>query len=402
MKSSENSWKWLLMPLAGVMLSGCGGGGGNIPATPPANTGSNHNPPAGTTVTVQIDATAGGFGAGPGDPANKYTYFNFDTGREVDLDDASAVTSGAWHIAFKRTSIRLNGGVSGPGAVQGAIADAQNDFYDAVTGEPNVSVFTNATADSELAAFDAVTSADGLTFEQDRYVPYIRGDGTSEGWWLYAGPPTHAISANPDQWWLVRSAAADSYAKFHVTDIVQPSRDITLELFIQGAADSAFPATPTAWTAAIGASGGSKCFDIDSAAEVNCASPGWDIKVEVAGRDWKIWTNGGVSGSGGGGAFGPFDTAAIAAYASGTVNPGGVDITGMYRQDSAGGLFKDNTWYAYNILKVSPPVLWPNYRVYVIDTGSGFFKLQLLSYYDQAGVSGNYTVRYAPVTGGQQ
>ena len=391
---------WGLASLALGALSACGGGGGNGGGTPAgAAPNANNKPPANAAVTVKIDATAGGFGTPPGDPANKYTYFNLDTGQVVDISDTDAAASGAWHMAFKRANVNLNGGVSGPGAARGAVADAQDDFYDAASGDPDVSVFTNATPDSELAAFEAVTSADGLAFAEDRYIPSIRGDGTADGWWLYSGPPAHTVSANPDQWWLIKSAAGDSYAKFHVTNIVQASRDITLDLFIQSAAASAFSTTATTWTAAIGAAGGSKCFDIDTAAEVDCATAAadWDIKVEVAGRAWNIWTNGGVSGNGGGGAFGPFDTAGAAGYVSGASSPGGRDIRRMYRQDSVGGIFKDSTWYAYSLQKDNK--LWPNYRVYAVDTGTGFFKVQLLSYYDQAGVSGNYTVRYAPLTG---
>jgi len=300
-----------------------------------------------------------------------------------------------WHIAFKRTAIKLNGGASGPGSVRGALADTQGDFYDTATDAPNNSVFLNATANSELAAFNAVTSTVGLSFAEDRNIPYIKGDGTDAGWWLYNGPPAHTVSANPDQWWLIKSATADSYAKFNVTTIVQASRDITLNLFIQSKADNTFSTVASPWTAAIGSAGGSKCFDIDSAAEVDCTTIDWDIKIEVTGQAWNIWTNGGVSGRGDGGAFGPFNTADIADYINGQNSPGGTNITGMYEQDSSSGLFKDNTWYAYNLEGNSK--LWPNYRVYAIDTGAGFYKAQLLSYYDQAGVSGNHTLRYAPL-----
>jgi len=379
----------MLVPLALGVLSGCGDGNNNSP-----------NPLPDTTGSIQIDATAGGVNNPDlNDPARKYTYFNLDTAQVVELSDADAAVSGAWHIAFKRTSIKLNDGVSGPGAVKGAIADARDNFYDAVTGNPDTPALTKATASSELAAFNAVTSTRDLSFVEDRNVPYIRGDGTDNGWWRYSGPPNHIISANPDQWWLIRSAAANSYAKFHVTNIIQDSREISLELFIQGVTDNTFSTTAIPWTATIGAAGGSKCFDIDVATEVDCSETEWDIRAEVVGQAWNIRINGGVSGSGNGGAFGPFDSTAINGYVSGTTSPGGTGIKERYGQDSAGGLFRDNTWYAYNILNQSPPVLWSNYRVYVIDTGTGFYKLQILGYYNQAGVSGNYTFRYAPVAG---
>jgi len=396
MKSRENIMMklWVCMAM-GATLSACGDGND-------AQQGNN-NPPIPDDGSITINATAGGLGARPDNPANKYTYFNLATNAVVELTDDEAETSSDWHIGFKRTNFKLNSGVSGPASVEGAVADAQDDFYDAATSDdpnPIVSIFTNATPDSERAAFDAVTTADSLSFVADRYIPEITGDGSSNGWWLYAGPPTHAISANADKWWLVKSAAGDSYVKFNVTDIVQASRDITLELYIQGAADNAFSTMATSWTAAIGAVGGSKCFDIDVADEVDCtaAATDWDVKVEVSadGRDWNIWTNGGVSGSGSGGAF---DPATAETYVSGTNSPNDINITRFYRADSVGGLFKDNTWYAYNVLNQSPPFLWPNYRVYVIDTDvddtdAAQYKLQVLSFYDDAGTSGMIKIRF--------
>ncbi len=389
---------WFIWPLTVMLMSACGvGAGGN--RSLPGDTQSLLGAKTPGTAIVQIDATAGGFGAGPDDPANRYTYFSFDTGQVLALSDEEASVNGAWQIAFKRTRIKLNGGVSGPGAVRGAVADGQDEFYDPISGDPEVSVFSTATPATELAAFDALARVDGLAYVKDRYIPAIRGDGSSTGWWLYSGPPDHTISANPDQWWLIRSAGGDSYAKFHVTDIVQDSRTITLEFFIQRRGENTFANVPVDWAAAIGSSGGSRCFDIDTAVEVACTGSAaeWDIKVEVAGRNWHIWTNGGVSGSGKGGAFGPFDAASIVRYTSGTASPSGTSIARMYRQDSAGGLFDDNTWYAYGLAGNNK--LWPNYRVYAIDTGTGFYKLQILSYYDQAGVGGNYTIRYAPLAG---
>jgi len=379
-----------LIPFAVGVLSGCGSGTKDNGPVPGDDGSSNAD---GGVISQQIDATAGGRGAASDDPANKYTYFNLATDTVLELTDAEAATSSDWHIAFKRTNFKLNGGASGPGSVKAVVAAAQDGFY-ASNGDPDNSVFLNASAESERAVLDGVSNIDGLSLEEDRNIPSIKSDGSDEAWWLYAGPPTHAVSANPDLWWLIKSAAADSYAKFQVTDIVQASRDITLSLFIQGVGDSVFSSTATPWTAAIGAADGSRCFDIDSAAEVDCntAATDWDIKVEVVGQAWNIWTNGGVSGSGSGGAFGSFDSADIVGYVSGTVSASGTDITRMYDQDSVGGVFENNTWYAYNLADNSK--LWPNYRVYVIDTGSAQYKLQVLSFYDVAGTSGMIQFRY--------
>jgi len=376
-------------------LAGCDSGSAN----PDNENNSNDSVPGKSVldtsniITKQIDATAGGRGASKTDPKNKYTYFDLDSGELVELTDAQALTNSEWDIAFKRTNFKLNGGVSGPGNVRGGIADAQDDFYDAA-GEPDKAVFINASAETELPVFEAVSDLGDIKLSVDRNIPYIRGDGSNKGWWLYAGPPTHAISANPDQWWLIKSAAGDSYAKFNVTNIVQTSRDITLNLFIQDKTQTAFSSTATQWTAAIGAAGGSKCFDIDSASEVDCvvASADWDVKVEVVGQAWNIWTNAGASGEGNGGAFGPFDSTSIENYPSGALNINGTDIRRMYGQDSQGGTFKDNTWYAYDLQDNNK--LWPNYRVYAIDTGTSQYKLQVLSFYNAAGTSGMIKFRY--------
>lgn len=380
----------IALALTAVALTNCGGGGGNgDDNTPDPN--NNANIPENVSVK-QIDATAGGFGTPANDPANKYTYFNLATNEVVELSDDEAATSTDWHIAFKRTVTKLNGGVSGPGTVTGAVADEQSDFYDE-EGNAVASVFLNADADSELNALVDVTDISTLRFGSDRNIAAITGDGGDESWWLY-NPQGHSISAGTDNWWLVRSTEGNSYAKLHVTDIVQDSRDITLELFIQDVDQASFSSTPVTYTAAIGAAGGSKCYDIDSTTEVDCdtASDTWDLKIEVTGRAWDIWTNGGVSGSGDGAAFGPLNTETASEYVNALSSPNDVSLAGLYSNDSSGGVFADDSWYAYGVQGGNS--LWPNYRVYAIDTGTEIYALQVLSYYDESGTSGMITLRH--------
>lgn len=61
-----------------------------------------------------IDATAGGL-AGAAD--NPYIYVDLVAGARVDLTDVEAFGSTAWHIALKRSSLRINSGDSGPSTV---------------------------------------------------------------------------------------------------------------------------------------------------------------------------------------------------------------------------------------------------------------------------------------------
>lgn len=403
------------LPLALALgaLGGCfHGGGGDTPAAnnnPPPG-GNSTSPPGGNSTSsvtseTQIDATAGGFGAPPTDPKNKYTYFNLDSGQVVNLTDAQAAASADWHIAFKRSSVKLNGGVSGPGKVKGAVADDQysDGFYtNSDDMQPNVSVFLSATKDSEKEDFDAVTDVSALTYQGDRNVPAIKGDGGAESWWAY-DPITHMTSANANYWWLVKSAGGDSYTKLHVTNLVRDSdsRDITLELFIQGAGQSTFSTTAVTPTLSLPLAGGAKCYDFDAGAEADCAGAAWDIKAEydATARLYHLWTNGGVSTTTGGKgrAFGKITQADIGGYADGTHDAGGADISGLYFSDKAGGVFVDKSWYAYGLKGNGDHGLYPNYRVYALDTGAAKYKLQILSYYDAGGASGWITLRHAPV-----
>ena len=56
----------------------------------------------------------------------------------------------------------------------------------------------------------------------------------------------------------------------------------------------------------------------------------------------------------------------------------------------------DSNWYAYSLQ--GQHKIYPNYRVYVADTGSEKYKFQITSYYDpDDGTSGVLSLRYAPL-----
>lgn len=86
------------------------------------------------TITTEgeltvIDATAGGRM-----PTESYLYARFT--REglvkVPLHDEEALTSTEWDIAFRRSAIRLNSGVSGPSCVEGTEAP-EGSTYESLT-----------------------------------------------------------------------------------------------------------------------------------------------------------------------------------------------------------------------------------------------------------------------------
>ena len=122
----------------------------------------------GDFLTV-IDATAGGaFTTEPHD----FTYFSFEHQDVVALTDAEAAESAEWHIAFKRSNILLNGGISGPGNVTGFDLTGAEDIvaeeaFDAITATDV------PTADAFIA--DGPAYAIGAWYSYDSASPPPRG-----------------------------------------------------------------------------------------------------------------------------------------------------------------------------------------------------------------------------------
>jgi hypothetical protein len=386
-----------LIVLGGAVgLTACASeeGGDSTSTTPP--------PPAVSYTTQTVDATAGGLGTPAGDPRNKYTYLNLATGSVVDLSDADALTSSDWDIAFKRSSVKLNGGLAGPKGVVGYFTGNNAEAYD-VNNAPVFSWFQAATAETERSDFESVTATQvpaDTDFKADKLVTAIRGDGTNDGWWFYHGAPTFAVTAVATNWWIVRSSEGNTYAKIHVADLVRDStagvRRFTVEWYYQGSADTVFGAGLQSRVVEVPLAGGATYLDLDAPADdadpVNV--PNWDLKIEYDGtaREYRITLNGGVSGTGRAAAFGP--TTTPDSYASGTDST----LVTHYRSDSAEGIFVDSSWYAYG-QTFSPAVdhkLWPNYRVYLIKSGTDVYKVQILSYYHPQTTteSGWYTIRF--------
>lgn len=371
----------ITLAIATLAMVGCGSDSNSIPATqaPTENEGT------------QFDATSD----------TEYTYVNLNTGETVDLTAEQAASSSDWHIGLRRTAIIVNGGDSGSGNVAAALAASQDDFYNG--SDPDVNVFLNASSESELEHLTTNYDLTSLTFSQDEIVAAIEGSGETTGtsmdlgWYNYDFT-THITSLNSSNWWLLKSSAGDSYAKFHATAFSYNSTDgmdVTFEFDVQAANTSQFAGTAT-FDAHADASGGEECFDFDTNTAVDCSSDDWDLKLEIAGRSFNLWTNSGVSADGSGGAFGPFTTAEIADYTAGdTVN--GTNIAHHYSTDTTEGVFTESSWYAYNL--EGNHKLWPNYRTFVVDTDTtdadaSKYKLQVTDYYSELDTSGYLTIRF--------
>lgn len=106
---------------------------------------------------------------GQGQPVSgPFTKFDLETGIET-------TSQTEWDIAFRGTTIIVNGGAS-----FGATDEPARN------GEAAVYIASGTLA--------SVNQVDTTAFEQDSAAGYAISSGSNNGWYTYAGPPTHLIS----------------------------------------------------------------------------------------------------------------------------------------------------------------------------------------------------------------
>ncbi len=129
-------------------------------------------------------------GGQQGPPASGvFTKFNFATG-EVTTDDVD------WDIAFRGTSIIVNGGVS-----LGTTDEPQR------SGEAAAYIANGSMA--------TVKDVNINSFKQDSDSGYAIPTGSENGWYKYAGPPTHLITPIPGKIIVVKTSNG-RYAKIEI------------------------------------------------------------------------------------------------------------------------------------------------------------------------------------------
>jgi hypothetical protein len=109
---------------------------------------------------------------GQGQPiSGEFTKFDFDSGLATE-------SSTEWDIAFRGTSIIINGGSSlGTANEPERTGDAGAYIYDGLMTEMSI--------------------VDTALFEQDSSEGYAIATGSGNGWYTYAGAPTFLISPTP-------------------------------------------------------------------------------------------------------------------------------------------------------------------------------------------------------------
>ena len=139
--------------------------------------------------TLRADSVAvGGSGMG-GSAVGPFTLYSLVENRVVPAADSAST---AWDLALLGTTIRFNGGTSGPGV--GAAALVHLPFED-VTSATDAALLADGKGDCPGAAPLAICT------------------GSGNGWYVYGGT---GVSPVPDQTLLVRLADGSGLAKVRV------------------------------------------------------------------------------------------------------------------------------------------------------------------------------------------
>lgn len=299
-----------------------------------------------------------------------FAYLTFADGGSA-LTVADPLASTDWHIAFRRFSAKLNGGVAGPGDVA-----AVNLGNNAEATEEEVVAFTMVDAD---AAWEAVTVDDiaGVTFEEDGIVEDMSGP------WFVFNPMTQTLAANSGAAWKARDAEGD-YAVFRVVELVMNGNtpeSVTVEFRAQADGGT----LGDAQTVTVDFSMGPGHIDFSTGAVVAPSGCNWDLSFSPS---FMVDFNGDCDA----GSF-PLDAAEdFAGIASASDAPeygaflsvisGAIPST---VDDASGTLW-------YNIEGNNR--MWPTFNVFLVRIGTSVYKVQLLDYYDATGASGHPTLRF--------
>ena len=367
--------------LLSLFLSACGGGSNKKSATE-TSTGSTTE--STTDAKAENTAPIQGNIFGPLSTGSvsepEFVYFDLDSQAVVELTTEQAGQNSDWDIAFKRSGIYLN--QHSDNTVLAYAMSNNSDFFDDA-GNAIAERFIYATAETELDEYLAVTAAD-IPTDESVFVGDINQDIIAD--FYHYNFETHVLTAADENYFIVNSA--DSFTKFRVTEIVTAGRgigQITLQLAYQGANDVGF-----ANEQAVTLDASSSCaadvsaiyLDFESQQEVN-EEGDWDIslpcKTDKSGAEFKI--NIAANNR----AIQDFDNHYTA------MDLAAVNYYGFKKNNYAVKAFDSTPWYQYGLN--GGHLLWSQYTVYLIKTAITTHKLQITSYYNEQGVSGNFSIR---------
>ncbi|WP_133471688.1 HmuY family protein [Paraglaciecola marina] len=330
-------------------------------------------------VVVEEGTIVGPFSTGStSEPVS--VYYDLDAGAVVDITEEEAANNSVWDIAFKRTAISLN--THADNTVGMYFTDVNSDFFDA-EGVAIADSFINATADTELDDYLAVSSDSMPTDAEYSYdaSDYVVGDK-----FYNYDFTTHQVTAADDVYFIVSSD--DAYTKFRVTSLTTAGftmSNITLEVQHQSSLDG-----ETEFAAA-------ETIDLDLSGCTTDIYVDFDLAEQVSVDDaWDIYLPCITVDADTGADFYIYIADDASAFVDTDNEYTGLDVAahayyGFEANSTLIRSFDSSPWYQYGLN--GGHLLWSQYGVYLIETNSGQYKLQITSYYDDSGTSGNYSFR---------
>jgi len=286
-----------------------------------------------------------------------WVYFDIDTGLEVTNSDG-------WDLAFKRSNIMVNGGVSGSGGVTVSILPGVE--FGELSQAPASGYRTDEENPDDANNPDLVFAADG-------------------GWYDY-DVSTHTLTAR-DQVYVVATTDG-AWFKLKM-DTYYRGEEGGYPTFnwasVEAPADS--PSFP------VDASAGWAYVNLDANVVVEPTDPATDTNWDIAFNEAQIQTNGGTSGSAFGGAqlFTGTWEELISSDSVGYSVDTSLPIPGPPGAGDFSGSPAFADWYDYDF---ETHTLSPKEVVFMVRASDGdYFKLRILGY-----DSGVYTVEAEPVT----
>ena len=308
-------------------------------------------------------------------------YFDLDTQTQLTLTEEEAAADTMWDIGFKRTSVFLNTHQDTP--VRLYFTGNNSEFYDD-TGAPVPDLFLNASADSELDDYLAVTQSD--IPDADAFSTDTETQMIGDTFYNYDFT-THVVTPNEETYYIVSSDS--NYTKFHVTDIVTEGRgigEITLGVMHQSVLDgqTTFAEEVALTLDAVGCSDTVYIdFDIQ---QVVTQTDDWDLSIPCADGAGEFTLS-------------IADDATVLRTDADTydgVDPEAARFYGFSEEIVSEYAMSANNWYFYDS---TSHLLYSQFGVYLIQAGDTTYKLQITSYYDEEGTSGAYSFRADPVSG---
>ena len=157
------------------------------------------------TVTTAEDVPAdpvtrvvGGRPMGSG----QFTFYNLRDGEVVlssSATDRADSNSTAWDLALQGTTIRVNGGTSGPGDGAAYVAEA---------------------------AFEEITSADAARFQTDASGGLAIPGGSGNGWYTYNANGENYVRPIPGRTLVIRTADGSGTAKIRILSYYRGNPDL--------------------------------------------------------------------------------------------------------------------------------------------------------------------------------